>query len=291
MIEIKDICFSYEDGTKALKKINLNINSGEKIAFLGANGSGKSTLFLCLNGILKPQSGEILYEGKPMDYARKGMLELRSKVGIVFQDPDNQLFSSSVYQEISFGILNLGVDDYTARTKVEDIMEELEITPYKDRPTHLLSGGQKKQVALADILVMEPEVLIMDEPVSALDPKHTEMLYETLNNLQGRGITLIVSTHDVDFALEWADRVVIFKEGEMAGVGAPEEIFLNKALLERCNLLVPKVIKLHTTLVAHGILKKELEVPRNLEILEGYLIENYIQMNYSETVTEEKKNE
>ncbi|MDF2803262.1 MAG: cobalt chelatase [Anaerocolumna sp.] len=275
MIEIKNISFSYEDGTKALKNINLHIGKGEKIAFLGANGSGKSTLFLCLNGILKPQSGEILYHNKSMDYSRKGMLGLRSKVGIVFQDPDNQLFSSSVYQEISFGILNLGVNEDTARIKVENIMEELEITPYKDRPTHLLSGGQKKQVALADILVMEPEVLIMDEPASALDPKHTRMLNETLNNLQSKGITLIVSTHDVDFALEWADRVIVFKEGEVAGSGSPEDIFLDQQLLEDCNLIGPKVIKLHTTLVEQGILSKDLKVPRNLEILEGYLIKNH----------------
>lgn len=275
MIEIKNISFSYEDGTKALKNINLKINKGEKIAFLGANGSGKSTLFLCLNGILRPQSGEILYEGKSMDYSRKGMLRTRSKVGIVFQDPDNQLFSSSVYQEISFGILNLGVDHNTAKAKVEEIIEELEITPFKDRPTHLLSGGQKKQVALADILVMEPEVLIMDEPVSALDPKHTKMLNETLANLPDKGITLIVSTHDVDFALEWADRVVIFKEGKILGMGIPEDVFLNKKLIEESNLVQPKVIKLHSTLAEHGILKKGLPVPRNLETLEEYLLTNY----------------
>lgn len=274
MIEIKNISYCYEDGTKALKNIDLYIGKGEKIAFLGANGSGKSTLFLCLNGILRPQTGEILYYNKPIDYKRKGLLDLRSKVGIVFQDPDNQLFTSSVYQEISFGILNLGVDQNTAKVRVEKIMEELEITSYKERPTHLLSGGQKKQVALADILVMEPEVLIMDEPVSALDPKHTKMLHETLANLPQKGITLIISTHDVDFALEWADRVIIFKEGEIVGQGVPEELFLHKNLLEQSSLLQPKVIKLHSTLVEHGILNKDLKVPRNLETLEMYIIDN-----------------
>lgn len=275
MIEIKDISYSYEEGTKALKHISLHIGKGEKVAFLGANGSGKSTLFLCLNGILKPQSGKILYNGTPMDYSRKGLLQLRSKVGIVFQDPDNQLFSSSVYQEISFGILNLGVDANTAKIKVENIMEELEITPYKDRPTHLLSGGQKKQVSLADILVMEPEVLIMDEPASALDPKHTKLLNDTLDNLHSKGITLIVSTHDVDFALEWADRVVIFNEGEIAGVGAPEEVFPDNQLLEYCNLTCPKALRLYNTLTAQGLLSIDLKVPRNLETLEGYLIHKY----------------
>lgn len=274
MIELKNISYSYEDGTKALKNINLYIHKGEKVAFLGANGSGKSTLFLCLNGILKPQSGEILYQRTPINYSRKGLLSLRSKVGIVFQDPDNQLFVSSVYQEISFGILNLGVDYDTAKIRVEKIMEELDITPYKERPTHLLSGGQKKQVALADILVMEPEVLIMDEPVSALDPKHTKMLHETFTNLPQKGITLIISTHDVDFALEWADRVILFKEGEIVGEGAPEVIFQNINLLEESNLIQPKVIKLYTTLVEHGILNRDLKTPKNLEVLEGYLINN-----------------
>ena len=127
--------------------------------------------FLNLNGVYKPTSGQILYEGKPLDYSRKGLLSLRKKVGIVFQEPDNQLFCASVLGEISFGPFNLGLDETTVRNRVTQICDTLSITPFLDKPTHFLSGGQKKRVSIADILVMEPELLILDEPFSALDPK------------------------------------------------------------------------------------------------------------------------
>ena len=153
------------------------------MAFMGGNGSGKSTFFLCLNGIRRPDRGKICIDGKAIEYTRKGLLDVRGRVGIVFQEPDDQLFSASVYEEISFGILNLGADEETARREVERVIEELEITPFQDRPAHALSGGQKKQVAIADILVMHPEVMILDEPAAALDPKHTRKVQEIVERL------------------------------------------------------------------------------------------------------------
>ena len=169
VIEAQDVSFTYDgNDAKALDGLSLKIRRGAKVAFMGGNGSGKSTFFLCLNGIRKPDRGKIWIDGSSISYTRKGLLDVRSKVGIVFQEPDNQLFSASVYEEVSFGILNLGADEETAKREVEHVLAELEITPFQDRPVHALSGGQKKQVAVADILVMHPEVMILDEPVAAL---------------------------------------------------------------------------------------------------------------------------
>lgn len=271
ILEIDKITYTYSDGTKALNGVSLTVRQGEKLAFVGGNGSGKSTLFLCLNGILRPQSGTINYKGKPVKYKRKELLELRSKVGIVFQDPDNQLFASSVYQEISFGACNLELSQEEVKRRVDSVMEELGITPFRQKPTHALSGGQKKQVALADILVMEPEVLIMDEPVSALDPLHTKLLNEKLEELPDKGITVIVATHDMNFALEWADRIVILKDGNIIREGNPADIFQEEELLKETNLSQPDVITLFNKLIEKKLLKETLPVPRNLKALEDYL--------------------
>ncbi len=274
ILKTENLTYVYEDGTKALNRVSLSIEKGKKTAFLGANGSGKSTFFLCLNGILKPQQGAVYFRDRPVDYSRKGLLSLRSKVGIVFQDPDNQLFSASVYQEISFGLMNLGIPSGEAAKRVEAVMEEMEIQSFRHKPTHLLSGGQKKQVSLADILVMEPEVIILDEPVSALDPKHTQMINEKLARLPEGGVTVIIATHDVDYALEWADEVVVFKDGEIAAKGRSEDIFMDKALLKRTNLTQPDVIKLYSNLCEQGIIGRELPVPKDFDTLEKYITDS-----------------
>ena len=271
IIKAQDLHYAYEDGTKALDGIDLEIKRGKKLAFMGANGSGKSTFFLCLNGIHKPLQGTLYYNDKAYDYSRKGLLNLRSKVGIIFQDPDNQLFSASVYQEISFGILNLGVSEEAAKTAVERVIDQLEITPFRQKPTHALSGGQKKQVSIADILVMNPDVIIFDEPAAALDPKHTALLNKLIGTLSEAGITIVISTHDVDFALNWADEIVLFKDGKVLAKGMPEQIFVNKSILASTNLEVPAVIQLFEDLCKKGILSPALPLPKNLKTLEKYI--------------------
>lgn len=273
IVEVKDCFYTYEDGSQALKGVNFTINEGEKIAFLGANGSGKSTMFLCLNGILKPQKGQILFNERPINYSKKDLLKLRSQVGIVFQEPDKQLFCSSVYQEISFGILNLGIDEETAKEIIENIIEELEITPFKNKPTHFLSGGQKKQVSIADVVVMSPKVIILDEPASALDPKHAEIVRNMIDNLSKKNMTVIVSTHDMNYALEWSDRVIIFQSGKVLAEGIPEKILTDEELIIKTNLLQPEVIKLFLRLCNEGILDKSLPVPKTMDKLANYIIE------------------
>lgn len=268
MLKLENVCYTYEDGTEALKGVNLQVLRGEKLAIMGANGSGKSTLFLTLNGIYKPNSGKIFLEDTPIDYSRKGLLSLRRKIGIVFQDPDNQLFSASVAQEISFGVLNLGVPEVEARRRVENVIGELNITPFKEKPTHFLSGGQKKRVTVADILVMDPEIMILDEPAVALDPKHARIMDTIIDELSNRGITLILSTHDVERALIWADRVVLLNDGIVIDEGAPKEIFQKEEVLAQTNLEKPTVLKIFDTLCEVGVLDKKMQIPRTADELE-----------------------
>jgi len=273
ILSVENVHFTYEDGTEALKGIDMQVRRGEKLAVMGANGSGKSTLFLTLNGVRKPASGRILINGEPVVYTKKGLLEMRKKVGIVFQDPDNQLFSASVMQEISFGAMNLGIPESEVRARVESVMDELDITSFREKPTHFLSGGQKKRVSIADILVMDPEIIILDEPAAALDPKHARVIDHIIDQLGKRGITVILSTHDVNRALVWADRLVLLDNGRVIGDGIPEEIFQNEEVLARTNLEKPAVLKLFDTLCETGILDRGLPMPRTTGELERYIRE------------------
>lgn len=268
VIKTENLQYIYADGTKALNGIDLEVKKGEKLAIMGPNGSGKSTFFLHLNGVLKPKNGKVYINGEAIDYSRKGLIQVRKQVGIVFQDPDNQLFSANVVQEISFGVLNLGFSQEEARLKVEKIIDELNITEFKDKPTHFLSGGQKKRVAIADILVMEPDVVILDEPASALDPKHARMIDSLIDDLSNKGITVILSTHDVERALIWAERVVLFNEGKIISQGTPEEIFAKDDLLEITNLEKPTVLRIFENLQKAGVLQNDLPIPRTAKELE-----------------------
>ena len=270
LMQVQDLSYRYEDQTLALDKINLEIYRHQRLDIMGSNGSGKSTLFLNLNGVYKPTSGQILYEGKPLDYSRKGLLSLRKKVGIVFQEPDNQLFCASVLGEISFGPFNLGLDETTVRNRVTQICDTLSITPFLDKPTHFLSGGQKKRVSIADILVMEPELLILDEPFSALDPKHAHMIDDILKQLTDSGITVIIATHHADQAYRWADRIVVLNHSHVLADGTPQEIFSNKELLVAANLEQPTLMKVSDILKRKGILS-ECDFPKTAEELEMLL--------------------
>ncbi len=272
IIKADNLYFSYDDQkSHALNGLSLEIGRGKKIAFMGANGSGKSTFFLCCNGIHKPTAGTLYFNGRPVDYSRKGLFELRQKVGIVFQDPDNQLFSASVYQEISFGILNLGKSIAEAQAEVEAVIQEMEITPFRNKPTHALSGGQKKQVSIADILVMHPDVIILDEPTAALDPKHSAIVNHAVNKMTDQGITVLMATHDVNFAFEWADDIMLLKDGKLLMQGSPLEVFSNSQLLAETNLEQPVVLQLFDSLCKNGVLDSHLPPPTTLKKLEEYI--------------------
>lgn len=257
--------FAYPDGTVALQGVNMAIERGKKIAVLGSNGAGKSTLFLHFNGILRPRQGEIRFAGHKVSYKHKDLLELRKRVGIVFQDPDSQLFSASVYQEISFGPLNLGLAEAEVRRRVEQALAATEISHLRDKPTHALSYGQKKRVSLAAILAMEPEVLICDEPTAWLDPRHSRQVMELLDNISDKGTTVILSTHDVELAYDWADYVYVMQQGRVIGQGTPAEIFLDEKLLQQADLTQPWLVEVYQALRQRGLTNRPL--PRNRQEL------------------------
>lgn len=251
-IETHGLEFSYVDGTKALLGINIRIPAGKKIAFLGPNGAGKTTLFLHFNGLIKPDKGKVYVAGQEVRYNHTSLLDVRKKVGIVFQDPDTQLFSSSVKQEVSFGPLNLGLSREVTEQRVRQAMEDTGILDLQDKPTHFLSYGQKKRVAIADILAMQPEVMVCDEPTAWLDVKHARQVMEILTLCNERGVTVIISTHDVDMAYSWADYIFVMKDGQVISEGTPLEIFYDQGVLQEAELSRPLLFELSEELARKG---------------------------------------
>lgn len=267
ILETSNVDYSYPDGTNALRNINLKIEKGEKLTILGSNGAGKSTLFMQFNGLYRPNSGSIKYQGQDISYKNKSLIELRKKVGIVFQDPDSQLFSSSVYQDISFGPLNLGLSDQEVEARVEQALIDTETTDLEYKPTHLLSYGQKKRVSIAGVLAMEPEVIIFDEPTAGLDPRHAREFMQLLRNLSDEGKTIIISTHDVDLAYSWSDRLVIMSSGEIIAQGEPGELFLQPELIERADLALPWLLEMYCGLIEKGWFPPSNPLPKTREDL------------------------
>ncbi|MEQ8236685.1 MAG: energy-coupling factor ABC transporter ATP-binding protein [Syntrophomonadaceae bacterium] len=262
LIAVENVSFSYDNRVLALDQANMAIPRGGKVVILGANGAGKSTLFLHLNGILKPKSGRVLVEGQQVEYSRGHLSELRKKVGILFQDPDQQLFSVNVFQDISFGPMNLKYSAAEVKRRVEQAMEITKVADLQGRPTHQLSHGQKKRVAIAGVLAMDPEVIILDEPTASLEPCLVEEMIELFETLHQAGKTLIMSTHDMDLAYGWADLCFVLNQGSVVAHGTPEEIFGDQLLLKRNNLQPPWVLKVHEKLTAMGLLAPSAHPPR-----------------------------
>lgn len=242
IIETNNLCYSYDGERKALNNMSIAFEKGKITSVLGSNGAGKSTLFLNLNGVLTPASGEVLYNGEPVVYKKSYIRELRRKIGIVFQDPDDQLFSASVYQDISFGAMNMKLPKEEVERRVNEAMERVQITDLKDKPTHALSFGQKKRAAIAGILVMKPEVIILDEPTAGLDPMSVSELMRLLEGIcKNEGTTIILSTHDIDVVPIYSDYIYVINKGEILTHGTSGEIFSNPELLRKNGLRLPRI--------------------------------------------------
>ena len=254
ILELNDVSFRYPEGSLGLHLCSLAIGRGSRTVVLGANGAGKTTLFLHLNGILKPQSGTVFFNSAPLDYSRRGLYNLRSRVGLVFQNPDSQLFSASVREDVSFGPLNLRLDSGTVRSRVEEALLAVGMTDCADKPVHNLSYGQKKRVCIAGVLAMSPEVLILDEPMAGLDVTMQGELATILARLHADGMTIIIATHDMDFAYQSADSISVMVDGGCAATWDAKELpgFLNQ--VASYSLGLPKVAELHRVLVDAGIL-------------------------------------
>ena len=231
MLEIKKLNYSYTDGKKALKDINIKIYDNETIGIVGANGAGKSTLIKTIVGIFLTDQGEIIVDGEKV--TKKTLNSIRKKVGVVFQNPDDQLFMNKVYDDIAFGPRNYKLTEEKVKEKVEKVMKELNIEKLKDRSPNNLSGGEKRKVAIATVLSMEPSIILFDEPTSFLDPKGKRILIETL---KGINTTKIIATHDLDMVKDNCKRVIVLKEGQVVADGKPKEILNNIEFMEKCEL-------------------------------------------------------
>ena len=241
LLELQNVSFSYPEAAPALRNISLKVYPGERIAVLGNNGAGKSTFFLICNGILKPQTGSLFCQGQEITptYSKKQLLELRQNVGIVFQDADNQIIASTVESEVSFCPMNLRLPLEQVQQQVDAALASMQLQTYRDRAPQNLSGGEKKRVSIADILAMQPQIILFDEPSASLDPYNTNLLEQTLHQLSQDGITMLVSTHDIDLACRFAERAIVFNDGEIIADGPINSVLHDNEIIERAGLRKP----------------------------------------------------
>ncbi len=252
MLEVKNIKYSYNAEYQALKGVSLKVEKGEMVALLGKNGAGKSTLFLHLNGIYQPDEGQVFIDGEELKYDKKSLLKFRQKVGIVFQNPDDQIFAPTVEEDVAFGPLNLGLSMEEVQDRVEEALARVGMSGFEKKAPHHLSGGQKKRVAIAGILAMKPEIMVLDEPTAGLDPQGVVDLSKLLRELNDEGITIIISTHEVDLVPNYAEKVFVLVDGLLIAEGTPKEIFSKPEILEQANLKVPIVTDLFQQLEHEG---------------------------------------
>lgn len=228
------LSFQYPDGTVALSEIDIHIHPGERVALLGPNGAGKTTLILHMNGIHLPQSGQVKVSG--LELKRENVLEIRRRVGIVFQDPDDQLFMPTVRQDVAFGPQNLGLEGPALEAHIEEAMAAVGVEDLAGRAPNHLSFGQKRRVAIAGVLAMRPEILILDEPTSNLDPASRRELSDTL---RGLAITQLIVTHDLPYALELCPRSIVLDDGRVVADGVTRDLLSDGALMEEHRLELP----------------------------------------------------
>ena len=233
-LQARELSFTYPDGHRALQGVSFGIGQGESVGIIGSNGAGKSTLLLHLNGVLRATAGEVRVRGVPITAAT--VAEVRRTVGMVFQDPDDQLFMPTVFDDVAFGPNNLSIPVHEVQSRVEAALARVGASHLATRPPYRLSGGEKRAVAIAGVLAMEPSILVMDEPSDGLDPAARRRL---INLLKGFDQTKIIATHDLDLVLDVCSRVLVMHHGHLEADGTPDLIFSDSVLLQRCHLELP----------------------------------------------------
>ncbi len=247
-LEVRNAHFSYPDGQEAIKNISFTIHHGESVGIIGANGAGKSTLLMLLMGILFPDRGEVLVGD--VHVTQKTLPLIRQSLGLVFQDPDDQLFMTTVFEDVAFGPRNYMLDEKEVENRVEEALEKVGIAHLKYRAPFKLSGGEKRAAAIAAVLAMHPDLLIMDEPTSALDPKARRKVIELLKSFEH---TKIITSHDLDMVLDTCQRVIVIRNGEVAADGAAVEVLSDEVLMDHCGLELPLSLQYKKTALSSRI--------------------------------------
>jgi len=269
MIEVKDVSFKYSTGVEALKNVSLTIGDGEFVAVMGQNGAGKTTLVKQFNGLLKPTKGEVLVDN--VSTRDISVAKLARKVGFVFQNPDHQLFSETVEEEIAFALRNFGFDEATVEKRVTWALNLLDLTEYRKTSPFMLSGGERKRVALASVLAWDPSVVILDEPTIGQDHRQKENLRQFIVQLNGQGKTVVVVTHDVEFVAECNPRVVLMTDGRVLADGEAKRILTNTTLALEASIVPPQITQIFLGLGEFGLPTDVIDVSEAKRILLDYL--------------------
>lgn len=265
MIEIKDVYFTYPSGVEALKGISLTIKDGEFIAIMGPNGAGKTTLVKHYNGLLKPTRGEVLVDG--VNTKTTSVAKLARNVGFIFQNPDNQLFCETVEEEIAFALKNFGFKEDKLKRRVTWALNLLALTEYRKTSPFMLSGGERKRVALASVLAWNPKVVVMDEPTIGQDHQQKEKLRQFITQLNTQGKTVVVVTHDVEFVAECNPRVVLMSEGKILADGAGKKILTDLNVVNQASIVPPQITQIFVELADLGLPTDVIDVYEAREIL------------------------
>ncbi|WP_193199317.1 energy-coupling factor ABC transporter ATP-binding protein [Nostoc sp. MG11] len=245
LLAFEQVHYTYPGAKQsALNGLTLKIPANKRCALIGQNGCGKTTLFLLANGLYKPHKGSVRWQDKPLQYDRQSLMKLRQQVGLVFQDPEQQLVASTVEEDISYGLCNLGLPTGEIKQRVEQALVEFGLTELAERPVHHLSLGQKKRVSIADVMVLRPQLLLLDEPTAYLDRLHTRNLMATLKNIHAAGTTILMATHDLDLVYRWADWVLVMDRGQLVIEGKPQDVFTQRGVLEDLQLGVPLIYEM-----------------------------------------------
>lgn len=247
MLATEGLWFSYQE-EPILKGLTLDFSHQPVTGLVGANGCGKSTLFMNLSGILRPQQGAVLWQGKPLDYSKRGLLALRQQVATVFQDPEQQIFYTDIDSDIAFALRNIGVAEAEIARRTDDALTLVDAHSFRHQPIQCLSHGQKKRVAIAGALVLQARYLLLDEPTAGLDPSGRTQMIAIIQRIVAQGNHVVISSHDIDLIYEICDAVYVLRRGERLTYGTPGEVFAQKAQIEQAGLTQPWLVKLHSEL-------------------------------------------
>jgi energy-coupling factor transport system ATP-binding protein len=265
MIEVEDVHYVYPSNVEALKGVSLTVKDGEFVAVMGQNGAGKTTLVKHFNGLLKPTQGAVRVGG--VDTRKASIAELARNVGFVFQNPDHQLFSETVEEEISFALKNFGFEAEVIEKRLDWALNLLGLTQYRTTSPFLLSGGERKRVALASVLAWNPQALVLDEPTIGQDHEQKERLRQFIIQMQSQGKTIVIVTHDVEFVAECNPRVLLMKEGKIVADGEGKEILTTPEVLAQSSIVLPQIAQIFTQLTSLGLPKDVIDIYEAKELI------------------------